>query len=104
MVQSQRNVIAVTGRGGAGKTTLTSIMVKIFSSIERSRLLVVDADPPTGLTYALGSRPLKTLGEIRQKLIENPEEKRRIQSKATRDVILDEAVINLNGISLLVVS
>lgn len=102
MSQPKRQVIAVTGRGGAGKTTITSIMIKILSDMEGIKLFAVDADPPTGLTYALGSRPIKTVGEIRQDIIENPEERRRIKSKPTRDVIFDEVVTDVNGVSLLI--
>ena len=102
MVQSKREVLAVTGKGGTGKTTLVAIMAKILAATGKAKLLVVDADPPVSLTHALGGKPVKTIGEMRRKLIEDPEEKRRIGDKHIRDVILDEAIIDLNGISLLV--
>jgi CO dehydrogenase maturation factor len=102
MVKPDRTVIAVTGRGGAGKTTLTSIMIKLLTENAENRILAVDADPPTGLTYALGGRPLKTISEIRRKMIEEPEERKRIKSKSTRDIIFDEAITDVNGVSLLI--
>ena len=76
-------------------------MAKILAA-SKERLLVVDADPPVSLAYALGVNPVRTVGEIRTKLIEDPEEKRRIKDKHMRDVLAEEAIIELNGISLLI--
>jgi CO dehydrogenase maturation factor len=45
--------IAVTGKGGVGKTTFTSILSYIFSS-EGKRVISVDADPDANLASALG--------------------------------------------------
>jgi len=102
LVQSKREVLAVVGKGGTGKTTLVAIMAKVLVATRKVKLLVVDADPPVSLTYALGAKPVNTIGEIRRKLIEDPQEKRRIGDKHIRDVILDEAIIDSNGISLIV--
>ena len=102
MAQSRKEVLAVVGKGGTGKTTLVAIMAKILAATSKVKLLVVDADPPVSLTHALGAQPMKTIGEMRRKLIEDPEEKRRIGDRHIRDVIIDEAIIDLDGISLLV--
>jgi len=102
LAQSRKEVLAVVGKGGTGKTTLVAIMAKILAATGKVKLLVVDADPPVSLTHALGAQPMKTIGEMRRKLIEDPEEKRRIGDRHIRDVIVDEAIIDLDGISLLV--
>ena len=101
MNQSKREVLAVGGKGGTGKTTLVAIVTKLLAT-SGLRLLVVDADPPVSLARALGVNSVKTVGEIRTKLIEDPEEKRRIGDKPIMDVIIDEALVDLNGTSLLV--
>ncbi|MGO9147587.1 MAG: AAA family ATPase [Desulfomonilia bacterium] len=94
-------IIAVTGKGGTGKTTLVAVMAKILAS-QGFKVLAVDADPPISLTYALGATPLKTIAQIRAKMIEDPNEKRRIKDLPIEDVIADEAVIDLDQLSLLI--
>ncbi len=99
--EDPKKVIAVAGKGGTGKTTLTAIMTKLFSEAGY-RILAVDADPPVSLAYALGVEPKKTVGEMRAVMIEDPDEKRRIKDKPMAEVIRDELVIEVGGISLLV--
>ena len=63
--------IAVTGKGGVGKTTLSSILSFLFAS-EGKRVIAVDADPDANLASALGIsriesekiRPIAELGEL----------------------------------------
>lgn len=45
--------IAITGKGGVGKTTLSSILSHIYAS-EGKRIIAVDADPDANLASALG--------------------------------------------------
>ena len=103
MSEKKNVILAVSGRGGAGKTTVTSIIIKLMSQKKKEcSLLAVDADPPTGLTYALGATPDKTVDMIRRHMIEIPAERRRIKEARTRDVIFEEALMNANGVDLLV--
>ncbi len=55
--------IAVTGRGGVGKTTLTSLLAYSFAA-QGHTVLAVDADPAPSLGPALGF-PRETLGDLR---------------------------------------
>ena len=52
--------IAVTGKGGVGKTTLSAFFAKWFAEQGR-RVLAIDADPDANLGYALG---IKNASEI----------------------------------------
>jgi CO dehydrogenase maturation factor len=99
--QTSREVLAITGKGGVGKTTFTAILAKILVA-DGVNLLAVDADPPVSLTYALGAQPTKTVGDMRSRLIEDPAEKRKFNERHTRDVVRDEVLIELDGMSLLV--
>lgn len=97
-----REVIAIAGKGGTGKTTLASIIARLLAA-KGKKLLAVDADPPVSFAYALGANPEKTVGEIRHRIITDPEEKRRIGDRHIRDVIIEEALIELEGMDLLIV-
>ena len=55
--------IAVTGKGGVGKTTLSSILSFLFAS-EGRKVIAVDADPDANLASALGV-PREEAGKIR---------------------------------------
>lgn len=98
-----RTVIAVAGKGGTGKTTISSIIARLLTDRGQS-LLAVDADPPMGLTYAVGAEPQNTLGDMRRRIIEDPEQKRRVSGDTpVRDIIIEDALIQRDRLDLLVV-
>jgi len=45
--------LAITGKGGVGKTTLTALLAHIYAN-EGTKVLVIDADPDANLASALG--------------------------------------------------
>lgn len=45
--------IAITGKGGVGKTTLAALLAHIYATEGRT-VLAIDADPAASLAYALG--------------------------------------------------
>lgn len=58
-------VIAVVGKGGVGKTTLSALLVSVLSREGGRRVLAVDADHAGGLTMALGLSPTRSLADVR---------------------------------------
>lgn len=58
-------VIALAGKGGTGKTTLASLMVRHISRARGRAVLGVDADPNSGLGEALGLMPERTIADVR---------------------------------------
>ncbi|MFI5381914.1 MAG: AAA family ATPase [Tepidisphaerales bacterium] len=58
--------IAITGKGGVGKTTVAATLISRLIARGRKPILAVDADPNACLDVALGVRALSTIGRIRQ--------------------------------------
>ena len=64
-----RPIVAVCGKGGVGKTVLTTLLARAVVDAGVAPLLLIDADPVSGLTSALGERAVKTLGSVRSEVI-----------------------------------
>ena len=58
--------IAVAGKGGTGKTTLSALLVRCLRDLGSGAILAVDADPNSNLAEALGVEPGRPLAEIRE--------------------------------------
>ncbi len=93
--------IAITGKGGSGKTTLSAILTGMFAKNGNYKVLSIDADSSINLPYALGVETKKTVAEIKQKIIEDPEERAEIKKRPMQEV-LAEALQNGNGFKSLV--
>ena len=52
--------IAVTGKGGSGKTAITAIMIRLLSEHSTDQIRAIDADSSVSLAYALGMDVHKT--------------------------------------------
>ena len=58
--------VAVAGKGGTGKTTLSALLVRCLREAGVRPILAVDADPNSNLAEALGVPSGKPLAEIRE--------------------------------------
>ncbi len=60
-------VVAVTGKGGTGKTIISALFIHFISKVT-TRVLAVDADPDSNLPDTLGvaNEVKKTLGDVRE--------------------------------------
>ena len=61
-------LIAVTGKGGVGKTTVSSLLVKQLVANGMEPVLAIDADPNSCLDAALGVQVEKTVGSAREEV------------------------------------
>ena len=66
--------IAVTGKGGVGKTTASALIVRALVDAGKRSLLVIDADPNLNLDAALGVRATEFLGSIREEALDRGED------------------------------
>ncbi len=62
------HVIAVAGKGGVGKTSLTGLLIQNLCRKGKQPLLAVDADANSNLNEVLGVEVRETLGDIREEL------------------------------------
>ncbi|MDD2957971.1 MAG: AAA family ATPase [Lachnospiraceae bacterium] len=60
--------IAVAGKGGVGKTTLTGLLIQYLGEQGKTPILAVDADANSNLNEVLGVEVEMTLGEIREEV------------------------------------
>jgi CO dehydrogenase maturation factor len=58
--------IALSGKGGTGKTTISSLLIQALIGMGESPVLAVDADPNANLNEALGLPLEETLGSMRE--------------------------------------
>jgi CO dehydrogenase maturation factor len=58
--------IAVAGKGGTGKTTITALVIDYLANNRPGSILAIDADPSTNLNLALGVPLHDTVGDVRE--------------------------------------
>ncbi|MGD8397517.1 MAG: AAA family ATPase [Anaerolineae bacterium] len=58
--------IAVAGKGGTGKTTISALIVDHLVQKRDGAILAIDADPSTNLNLALGVPLYDTVGDVRE--------------------------------------
>ena len=61
--------IALAGKGGVGKTTVASMMIKYLAQSQPGAVLAIDADPSSNLNMVLGLDLEWTVGDIREDLL-----------------------------------
>ena len=62
--------IALAGKGGTGKTTVASLVIKTLIAQGAENILAIDADPSANLNLALGLPLEQTIGDIREEMLE----------------------------------
>jgi len=66
-------VIAFAGKGGVGKTTVASLVIRYMSAAEKGPILAVDADPNSNLGETMGLDVPNTIGDIRETYMKDPQ-------------------------------
>jgi CO dehydrogenase maturation factor len=93
--------IAMAGKGGTGKTTVSGMLIKYLISKDKSPVLAVDADANANLNEILGLEVTDTLGNAREEMKSGT-----VPSGMTKDVFismrLEQAIIEQQGFDLVV--
>ena len=75
MFMNKSNIIAVAGKGGVGKTSLSATIVRcLVDKYPDKKILAIDADPAVGLSTALGIDVKMTIDDIRKEIISSVED------------------------------
>ncbi len=61
-------IIALAGKGGTGKTTISALLLKYLCQKKLTPILAVDADPNANLNELLNMKVGQTIGQIRREL------------------------------------
>ena len=93
--------IAVAGKGGSGKTAITSLIIRYLKKKGAGPILAVDADPNANLGDSLGLSVRQTVGSI---IASFNEEKINIPPGMTKEAYLEfqisEALVESKGLDL----
>lgn len=93
-------IIAMAGKGGTGKTTLSALLTKYLLSRGKTPILAVDADANANLNELLDMKVGTTVGQIRKEM------KGDIPDNMTRDQYMElkihQSLLEAKGFDLLV--
>lgn len=100
-------IIAVAGKGGLGKTSISAAIVKLLvQKYPDKKILAIDADPAVGLSTALGIDVKMTIDDIRKEIVETVEDG---QTKAAIELLGDarykifDALVETDGFAFIAV-
>jgi CO dehydrogenase maturation factor len=99
-------VIALCGKGGVGKTSISALMVSKLAKRGNAKILAIDADPAIGLATALGVTVQKTVNDIRKGLIarlKKGESQGNKETLALLDYEIFDALEESDGFALLAI-
>lgn len=95
--------IAVSGKGGTGKTTVASLLVRILWEKAGKPVLAVDADPNANLNQALGVPVKAAVGDIRERLLDEKDTLSPAQTKEDYlNYMIQSSLSEYEGFDLLV--
>ena len=103
----ETKIIALTGKGGVGKTSISAALVKLLvEEFPEKKILAIDADPAIGLATALGIEPEVTLDDIRNEIVANVEDgntKEAMELLSESRYKIAEAIVEKEGFAFLAI-
>lgn len=93
-------ILAMAGKGGTGKTTLSALLIKYLMEKGLTPVLAVDADANENLNELLGLSVETSLGDIRERM--KTETPPGMTKRDYMEMYINRAVIEAKGFDLLV--
>jgi CO dehydrogenase maturation factor len=94
--------IAVSGKGGTGKTTIAALLIRTIWKKTGAPVLAIDADPNSNLNELLGVEAKKTVGDIREQLLKEKDELPLEQTKEDYlNYMIQTSLVESEGFDLL---
>jgi len=94
--------IAISGKGGSGKTTLAAMIIRcLLEQPDRKAVLAVDADPNSCLGIMLGVQPTTTVADIREYARAKPPSNSGIDKVRSIEYNIQQAISEAEGFDLL---
>jgi len=94
-------IVAVTGKGGVGKSTMAACLVRLAIERGLTPVLAVDADPNSTLAPMLGQTVTATISEIREEVLKEKANVTGISKERILDMKLAECTVESKGFDLL---
>jgi CO dehydrogenase maturation factor len=95
-------ILAMTGKGGVGKTTLSALTVSWLAAHGESPILAVDADSNANLNEALGVDYRFTVGGIRESARKEVQSLKGVSKQEFLDLRVQQALVEQKGYDLIV--
>ena len=96
-------LIAITGKGGVGKTTVSALLIKRLIANGKVPVLAVDADPNSCLDAALGVAVTGTVGRAREEVREEAADAAAngISKQQLLEMKIAESLVEAKGFDLI---
>lgn len=79
--------IAVTGKGGTGKTVVSTLLIRLLSQRFPGKVLAIDADSAMSLCYTTGLHVDKTVSNLRSELLGARDARQKLNDGPTKDLM-----------------
>ncbi len=104
---SNATIIALSGKGGVGKTSISAAIVKLLvENFPDKKILAIDADPAVGLSTALGINVETTIDDIRKEIVSSVEDgdtKTAIELLGDAKYKIFDALVETDGFAFIAV-
>ncbi|MDY6914250.1 MAG: AAA family ATPase [Planctomycetota bacterium] len=94
-------IIAFSGKGGSGKTTLAAMTLRELIRTGVKPVLAIDADPNATLGLMLGAQPAGTIADLRDRLGDDAKKGGDVSKQRLMDQYLAELLAEESGFDML---